>query len=139
VFTVGYDGRSLDELVALLRDEGVEVVVDVRQNAISRKPGFSKRRLADGLTAGGIEYRHEPTLGNPKDNREAFRRGEAGRERYRARLLDEGRAAFDDVVELARRRPIALLCLERAVDGCHRGCIAAEAQRVDPAIEVVNL
>ena len=73
--SVGYEGRSVDELIAVLRRYDVSLLVDVRLNAISRRPGFSKRALAEALHAAGIEYRHAPELGNPKENRAAFRAG----------------------------------------------------------------
>ena len=46
IVSVGYEGRSVDELVDALVDAGVSVLVDVRENAISRKRGLSKRALA---------------------------------------------------------------------------------------------
>lgn len=45
LFSVGYEGRSLDELVNELHEHRVTVLLDVRLNAISRKPGLSKTRL----------------------------------------------------------------------------------------------
>lgn len=73
IVSVGSEGRSVDELVDALADAGVSVLVDVRENAISRKRGLSKRALAEKLQARGITYVHEPTLGNPRDNRDGFR------------------------------------------------------------------
>ena len=73
IVSVGYEGRSVDELVDALVEAGVSVLVDVRENAISRKRGLSKRALAEKLQARGIAYVHEPTLGNPRDNRDGFR------------------------------------------------------------------
>jgi uncharacterized protein (DUF488 family) len=125
----------VEELVDLLHDARVDELVDVRLNAISRKPGFSKRRLAEAMEAAGIEYRHEPSLGNPKDNREAFRRGD-GVPRYVERLLSEGREALDSVARSGGDRTVALLCLERDPAGCHRRCIAEEAVRLDPSLVV---
>ena len=76
VVTIGYEGRQLDEFVAELSNRRVEIVFDVRENAISRKLGFSKRRLGEALAVAGIDYRHQPALGNPRSNRAAFRAGE---------------------------------------------------------------
>lgn len=69
--TVGYEGRTAGELVVTLAEAGVDVLVDVRLTPLSRKPGLSKRQLADALAAAGVEYVHLPALGNPKDNRES--------------------------------------------------------------------
>jgi uncharacterized protein (DUF488 family) len=141
MFTVGYEGRSLDELVRTLQDHRVEVLVDVRERASSRKPGFSKRRLADALAGAGIEYRHEPLLGNPRENRASFRSGnlEAGRCRYLERLNDGSRVAFEAVVELGLSARIALLCFERDEARCHRSCIVEQAQAEQPTLAVSHL
>ena len=67
IVSVGYQGRSVGELIDVLRQGGVEVLVDVRLNPISRKPGFSKNPLSQALAEAGIGYRHERELGNPRE------------------------------------------------------------------------
>ena len=42
VHSLGYEGRDLVELLLAVSLLSVDVVVDVRLNAISRKKGFSK-------------------------------------------------------------------------------------------------
>jgi uncharacterized protein (DUF488 family) len=139
--TVGYEGRTVEELVELLVGNRVEVLVDVRENAVSRKPGFSKRRLAEAVEKAGIAYRHEALLGNPKGNRDAFRSGSTalGKRRYLAHLDNGSAAVFDEVVELAMRKRVALLCFERDEAQCHRACIVEKAQIEVPALSVRRL
>ena len=64
IYSVGYEGLTVAGLVERLLQNRIEEVVDVRANPVSRRPGFSKKRLAESLTAAGIAYRHEPLLGN---------------------------------------------------------------------------
>ncbi|WP_419842285.1 DUF488 family protein [Candidatus Poriferisodalis sp.] len=129
-FSIGYERRELGELIALLRHHDVEMLLDVRLNAVSRKPGMSKKRLAQAAADAGIEYRHESVLGNPQDNREAFRLGErAARDRYMRHLRNGALPTYKEFIELARRARIALLCYEREHDCCHRSCILEAAQR----------
>ena len=118
IVSVGYQGRSVDELIDVLRDGGVELLVDVRLNPISRKPGFSKKPLSDALEEAGLGYRHERGLGNPRDNRDPF-----DRERYEDYLHENGSAVLDELLELAKSVRIALLCYERQHLDCHRACI----------------
>jgi uncharacterized protein (DUF488 family) len=140
VATIGYEGKSIDRLVDLLRSEDVEVLVDVRLNATSRKPGFSRRRLAEALAAGGIEYVHEPRLGNPVDNRPGFAAGDPeSREVYRRRMLGESREAYDEILRLVRERPIALLCYEADHRDCHRTCITDQMRLDVGDVRVVDL
>ena len=138
VVTIGYEGRQLDEFIAELFDRRVEVVFDVRENAISRKPGFSKRRLGEALTLAGIEYRHLSSLGNPKSNRDAFRTGEpAARNAFLRHLDDDGsRAALANVAAAARSRTVALMCFERDHATCHRSSIADRLVADNPELRV---
>ena len=140
LFTVGYEGRTVDDLVTVLGIHRIGILVDVRENAVSRKPGFGKRSLCAALEDAGIEYRHEPLLGNPRDNRESFRKGLAkARERYSKHLNNGSREAFDALVETAMTQRVALLCFERQESDCHRGCIVEQAQQENPALSSIAL
>jgi len=140
IVSVGYERRDIDEFVELLRSEEVALLVDVRLNAISRKRGFSKTALATALEKAGIEYRHERALGNPKANRDAFRRGdESARQGYEEHLRGDAGEIRDEIVELAASVRLALLCFERDHTTCHRSSITAAALAEDPGISIVEL
>ena len=140
IVSIGYEGRDLSELIGLLKANGVVTLVDVRLNPISRKKGFSKKALAAALGDAGIEYRHERELGNPKENREPFRRGLASaRNRYRRHLEDGAYSFIERLVDLASTSRVALLCYERDHDQCHRSCILEVAQTDHPTISVLRL
>jgi uncharacterized protein (DUF488 family) len=117
------------------------VVVDVRLTPMSRTPGMARKRLADALAAVGIEYRHEPDLGNPRDNREPFNRGEpAAWDRMRARLHSPaGERAVDELIRLMESGRVCLLCLEGDPATCHRKVVAEEVQRRNPAVQVHDI
>jgi uncharacterized protein (DUF488 family) len=137
---VGYEGRSVADVTDLIKDAGVTVLVDVRLNAISRKPGLSKRRLAERLSEVGIRYEHMPALGNPKDNRAGFRNGEAeARGRYAAILSGGSSPYVDQLVEITSCETVALLCVERDAGECHRSAVMAEMKRRQPSITVRDL
>ena len=123
--TIGYQGRTVDQLVRELLDEDVEVLVDVRQRAMSRKAGFGKNGLAAACAAAGIEYIHEPTLGNPRENREPFHRGDPhARHVYDEQMQRVGGDALRRLQRLMNDRPTAVLCFERDPAICHRTAIA---------------
>ena len=63
--SVGYEGRTPAEMVALLRAQRVSRVLDIRELPLSRRRGFSKTALAERLRKAGIEYRHLRFAGNP--------------------------------------------------------------------------
>jgi len=135
---IGYEGLPLHSLIEQLQADGVEVVVDVRLNAISRKAGYSKRALAAAIEAAGMRYLHDPRLGNPKDNRAAYADavsagGAAARDRFQS-LLEGGDGAqgIQELAELAEKHSVALLCYEADEAHCHRQQVMAavrEAQK----------
>jgi uncharacterized protein (DUF488 family) len=122
----GYEGVPLDDLVDRLVAEGVEILVDIRLNAISRKAGYSKRALETALNAAAIRYVHDPRLGNPKDNRASYadpasNEGFAARERFRRQLsTPDGAQALHDLAQLSEIGTVAVLCYEADERHCHR-------------------
>jgi uncharacterized protein (DUF488 family) len=136
IHTIGYADRTPEELVRTLVDHGVTEVVDVRLNPISRRKGLSKRGLASTLEDAGIGYRHEPALGNPPDNRAAFRRGDAAaRARMEAAIDGAGQVVTALAADALQQR-IALLCVCRDHDTCHRSVVAVALVEADPSLEV---
>jgi uncharacterized protein (DUF488 family) len=125
--TIGYESKTLDELLDQLAGAGVELVIDVRAVAASRRPGFSKTALAGALKEHGIDYLHLRPLGTPKEGREAARSGRTGEMR---RIFDrhlettEAQLALEQAFAEAEARPSALLCYEREARDCHRSILA---------------
>ena len=123
IFTIGYEGATMDEFIGALRSAGVERVIDVRALPLSRRPGFSKTPLRGALEQAGIEYLHLKALGTPAEGRNAAR---AGRHADMARVyagqleLPEAMAQSAQMIELAKEKPSALLCFERDPSHCHR-------------------
>ena len=127
LYTVGYEGRTPDGLVAVLRQAGVTKVVDVRQLPLSRKPGFSKSALAAFLSRNGIEYVGFPKLGTPPAIRNQYKKtGDFARLKkdYLPYLRSQG-SALDELRKLAAQGGCALLCFERDPAKCHRSTLAS--------------
>ncbi len=105
----------------------MQVLIDVRAVASSRRAGFSKTLLANGLAEAGIDYVHLRGLGTPKAGREAARAGRIAE----MHAIFEGQLATPEAEhdlaradEIVRERPAALLCLEADAAGCHRRIVA---------------
>lgn len=138
LFTIGYEGATQAEFIAALQAAGVRLVADIRAVPLSRRPGFSKNVLANGLKEAGIGYVGLKALGTPPEGREAARKGDLARlaEAYSGQLeLPEAMLQAAQLIEMAQETPTALLCFERDPDGCHRslliGAIMPEAEVVD--------
>ena len=127
VWTIGYQGAGLDDVVAALRRAGVDLVLDVRDVPVSRRPGLSKTGLAAALVDHGIAYRHLKGLGNPKAGRDAAHRGDKAlfRRIFVAHLATPAaQAALNQAIDLIGRANACLLCYERDPADCHRTIVA---------------
>ncbi|MFG1378012.1 DUF488 family protein [Xanthobacter autotrophicus] len=123
LFTIGYEQSTPSAFQAALDDARVDLLVDVRAVAASRRPGFSKTALAAGIAEHGVAYVHLRALGTPKEGRLAARGGDhdALMRIYDAHLATApAQAALEELASLAKGRRICLLCYERHVEGCHR-------------------
>lgn len=141
VHTIGYEGASIDDFIATLQLAGVKHLADVRELPQSRRPGFSKNKLAERLALEGITYTHFKALGDPKPGRDAARSGEMHKFRtiYDSHLnRPEGRIALNELAEAVKSSSTALMCYERNPQDCHRNIIAACLQ-ADYAVEINHL
>jgi uncharacterized protein (DUF488 family) len=142
LFTIGYEGRSVSNLVEQLQLAGIERVVDVRELPLSRRRGFSKTPLADALRAAGITYEHVRALGNPKKTRDRYKRGdvEGGAREYRAHLHNGSYPALVELADsLAASVKTCLLCFEEDHSRCHRAVIAGAVAERLPRVAVAHL
>ena len=128
LFTIGYEHATSDAVLGELERAKIDLVVDVRAVAASRRPGFSKRQFAAGLDERGIAYLHLRALGTPKEGRLAARSGHLDDlfriyEKYLA--TTEAREQMDELASLVRPgKRICLMCYERDVGHCHRRRVA---------------
>ena len=127
IATIGYEGAPLGEVLGRLNDAGVELLIDVRAVAASRRAGFSKTILASSLKEVGINYLHLRDLGTPKEGRLAAR---AGRTEEMRRIFnthmrtDAAQGALMQAVEAANAKRVCLLCFEQDWRCCHRAIVA---------------
>ncbi len=139
IFTIGYEGTTMDAFLAALKAAGVEQVIDVRAVPLSRKPGFSKNNLAATLKDAGIGYVHLKALGTPKPGRDAAKKGDWGTMEsiYAGQLeLPEAQVEAAQMRALAAEKRSAILCFERDPHHCHRTMLLREEGE---GAEVVDL
>lgn len=143
VATIGYEGTTVREFLDALLAERVQLLVDVRAVASSRRPGFAKTRLAGGLADEGIEYLHLRGLGTPADGRAAARAGRHGemREIFRAHMdTDVARADLETLVSIVEGgRRVCLMCFEADASHCHRLLVSDALRERLPAMDVRHL
>lgn len=131
IYTIGYEGMVLDKLITALKRKGIEQLIDVRQNAISRKNGFSKEALRKALEGSGIMYTNIPELGSPKPLRDELRKNGQYKEffsDYEIHLKDHAEE-FERLKALALRRSTAIMCYEKNWKKCHRKVLSERFQK----------
>lgn len=128
LFTIGYEGRSLEEYLNILLIRGVRVLCDVRKNAYSQKYGFSKAQLQPACEGVGIKYIHIPELGIESDQRQALNTQadyDILFEKYRNTVLARSDRQLDRIISLINSEErVALTCFEKNVEQCHRTQVA---------------
>ncbi len=132
LFTIGYEGKSLERYLNQLIIQTITVLCDIRRNPVSRKYGFSKRQLQGAVEGLGIRYVHLPEL------------GVASYQRKRLHSLMDYRTFFDHYVETTLKQcdgrlaqivdliqgfgRVALTCFEADHNYCHRYRVATALQ-----------
>ena len=133
LFTIGYEQAKPAAVLNELKRAKIDLLVDTRAVAASRRPGFSKRQLAASLDEAGIGYLHLQKLGTPAEGRAAARAGD-----YATlwRIYDKHIKKAEPQEELAELitlinsgKRIALLCYCRDPKTCHRSRIVANVKK----------
>jgi hypothetical protein len=143
LFTLGYQGLTIDGYLALLLASGIELLIDLRHHPVSHKFGFARRPLAQALAAVGIGYLHLPELGVPSPLRKALHGCEdyqALFRYYRTVILSQAPQALKQLASVAGERRVALTCFEADPGCCHRSVLVDHLQaRGDLRMPVVHL
>src|SRR3954453_12928715 len=132
VWTIGHSTRPIEEFVALLREAGVERVVDVRSVPRSRKnPQYNADILPVTLGALGLDAVHAPGLGGLRSRRNDLAASPNGLWRNASfrnyadyAMTPDFRAGLDELRRLGNERPSAIMCAEAVWWRCHRRIIA---------------
>jgi uncharacterized protein (DUF488 family) len=129
LWTIGHSTRPLEIFIAMLQDEGIEALVDVRRFAGSRRnPQYASEALARSLPASGMVYVPMPDLGGRRKAREDTHHTAWRNASFRgyADYMDTApyAAARSRLATLASERRTAVMCAEAMWWQCHRSLIS---------------
>ncbi|WP_235114689.1 DUF488 domain-containing protein [Cyclobacterium qasimii] len=124
LFTIGYEGISLEEYLNKLLIEDVKVLCDVRKNSRSMKFGFSKNQLKSACEGLGIQFIHIPEVGINSDKRKELHVQadyDALFEEYNQTVIQETFEQQDFLIDLIHKNQrVAITCFEADICQCHR-------------------
>ena len=143
IYSIGFQRKPLSEFMRLLREAGVDAVIDIRLRNTSQLSGYTKRDdLAFLLREGfDIAYEHHPELAPTAEVLDAYRQDKdwaAYEERFKP-LLVERQAEILGRDILTRHRSPCLLCSEPSPDQCHRRLVAEYWAEHIPDLTIVHL
>ncbi len=127
IMTVGYEGADIESFIKVLKNDSVNLLIDVRDLPLSRKHGFSKNPLSQTLANFKIAYLHLRGLGDPKEGRIAARLGDYVSFKKIFNRHIKTVAAQEDLlkaIDLVQRFNACLMCYEADYSRCHRAIIA---------------
>jgi Uncharacterized conserved protein len=121
IFTIGYGNRTISEFIALLKEHGIEFLIDVRSKPTSRyNPDFSRSTLESTLKKSNIRYVFMGNnLGGLPQNEECYTNGHVDYSKVEKQFfykqgIDRLKTAWKKQI------PVAIMCTESRPEECHR-------------------
>ncbi len=143
LFTIGYEGKSLESYLNILIKQNIKILCDVRKNPISRKYGFSKRTLQNACEALNIKYFHFPELGIVSEKRKNLN---SQRDydnlflEYEQSVIPNQSQTIKFISDLINNyNRVALTCFEAFPKQCHRTMVANAVTNLDEKIPLKHL
>jgi uncharacterized protein (DUF488 family) len=135
LFTLGYEGLTLEEYLNKLILNDIKVLCDVRKNPFSMKYGFNKNQLMTACNGVGIEYLNIPEVGIDSDKRQELNT-QADYDKlfkfYKSTVLKNEIIKQQYILELlSSKKRIALTCFEKNINQCHRKHLADSLAKID--------
>lgn len=133
VFSIGYEGLTIDAFLNKLVVNGITTVVDVRNNPQSMKYGFSKKSFKQYIENAGMKYIHIPELGIPSSMRKGLGESVSHKSLFKAyenKLLPKQETEIKQLIDLTNKNErIALVCFESDHNFCHRHTLIEHLQK----------
>lgn len=129
IWTIGHSTRPLEEFIALLKENEIAALADVRQFPGSKRyPHFNSENLAASLKREDIEYFHFLELGGRRkvlpDSPNTAWRHPAFRGYADYMMTENFRNGIERLLALAEKKRTAIMCAEAVWWRCHRSVIS---------------
>ena len=138
VYTIGYGGRSIEDVLALLQKFDIKMLDDVRTVPYSGYyEHFRKEALSRKLKENGVAYEWLKSLGGRPNDDDCFVDGKLNAARCEER--DWYQQGIKRLKALARERRVAIMCSEKDPAHCHRSYVVGATLVKDTAFAVVHI
>ncbi|MBE2228563.1 MAG: DUF488 family protein [Ignavibacteria bacterium] len=128
LFTIGYEGNSIEKYLNKLILNDIKILIDVRRNPISMKYGFSKNQLKNYCNRLNILYLHFPQLGIESSKRTSLKTQDDYDllfKEYENCMLPQNIDKLEEIIKLVNmHNSVAITCFEAFHGQCHRGKIS---------------
>lgn len=136
IYTIGHSTREIDEFLELLKNNQIEVLIDVRKLPGSKKyPHFNQDQLAASLSSADILYVYVKELGGRrKPNKDSINTIWENKsfQAYADHMgTDEFLKGIDILLTYATKKRVAIMCSEAVWWRCHRALIADYLKSID--------
>jgi uncharacterized protein (DUF488 family) len=119
IWTVGYSNYSLENFLELLKENRIEVLIDIRRFPTSKMQHFRKEEMEEWLPRKRVEY---VWLGKELGG---YRKG--GYQKYmQTKMFREG---VKKLLEIAKTKRVCIMCIETNPKYCHRRFISTYLER----------
>lgn len=144
LFTIGYEGISLEEYINILIGKDVKMLCDVRKNSFSMKYGFSKSQLKTACEGVGIKFYHFPEVGIVSDKRKSLETQadyDLLFKDYNETVIPRTKQTQDIIIDLIKNyKRVAITCFEADKCQCHRSHLAeAISKKASKAFSTIHL
>jgi len=128
LFTIGYEGITIEQYINKLIKADVKVLCDVRKNSYSMKYGFSKSQLKMACEGVGIQFLHIPEVGIVSDKRKELNTQkdyDVLFEDYKKTVIPKTVSEQEMILSLINKNQrVAITCFEKDICQCHRKHLA---------------
>ena len=141
LFTIGYEGRRIEEFIGVLMENRVDTLIDIRAVPHSRNRDYTKRNLESALRDRDIGYILKKELGSDKGIRNKVKSD--GDYDYFFKEYEESLKDKTDIIAeiavVAKEKRVCLLCYEADYNKCHRRSVAGAVATLAEGCEITHL
>ncbi len=140
-YTIGYEGKKLDDFILSLKQNHVTRIIDVREIPLSRKKGFSKSALKQKLESEKIEYVHIKSLGSPKPIRDKLKKDYDYPSFFNSysNYLTTQMDSLKELYKFITSGINCLMCFEKTPEICHRSTLANKLKDFNNSLVIKHI